>query len=123
MTRQNKIQPFEQKKVRTVWDEEQEKWFFSIIEVIEVLTDSPRPRKYWNALKTKLQKEVSGGCVKMLAQPLFLCAKPRLSQARALLLPKVFVTLGINFSLWQSYIFVLTFPTKPFFFLGGLMKT
>ena len=59
MTPQNKIQLFEQKKVRTVWDEEQEKWFFSIIDVIEVLTDSPRPRKYWNALKTKLQKEGS----------------------------------------------------------------
>lgn len=59
MTPQNKIQLFEQKKVRTVWDEEQEKWFFSIIDVIEVLTDSPRPRKYWNALKTKLQNEGS----------------------------------------------------------------
>lgn len=59
MSQQNKIQLFEQKKVRTVWDAEQEKWFFSIIDVIEVLTDSPRPRKYWNALKTKLQKEGS----------------------------------------------------------------
>lgn len=59
MLQQNKIQLFEQKQVRTVWDEEQEKWFFSIIDVIEVLTDSPRPRKYWNALKTKLQKEGS----------------------------------------------------------------
>ena len=53
---------------------------------------------------------------------LFLCAKPRLSQARALLLPKVYVTLGITFSLWQSYIFVLTFPTKPFFFHKELFK-
>lgn len=59
MSQQNKIQLFEQKQVRTVWDAEQEKWFFSIIDVIEVLTDSPRPRKYWNALKTKLQKEGS----------------------------------------------------------------
>lgn len=59
MTQRNKIQLFEQKKVRTVWDDEQEKWFFSIIDVIEILTDSPRPRKYWNALKTKLQDEGS----------------------------------------------------------------
>lgn len=59
MSQQNKIQLFEQKQIRTVWDAEQEKWFFSIIDVIEVLTDSPRPRKYWNALKTKLQKEGS----------------------------------------------------------------
>ena len=55
------------------------------------------------------------GCVKTGTSPFF-CAKPRLSQARALLLPQVFVTLGIRISLWQSYIFVLTFPTKPFFF-------
>lgn len=59
MAQRNKIQLFEQKKVRTIWDDEQEKWFFSIIDVIEILTDSPRPRKYWNALKTKLQDEGS----------------------------------------------------------------
>lgn len=59
MSKQNKTQLFEERKIRTVWDAEQEKWYFSIIDVIEVLTDSPRPRKYWNALKTKLQKEGS----------------------------------------------------------------
>lgn len=59
MKQQNRIQLFEHKQVRTLWDEEQEKWYFSIIDVIEVLTESPRPRKYWNALKTKLQKEGS----------------------------------------------------------------
>lgn len=59
MTKLNKIQLFEERKVRTIWDEDQEKWHFSIIDVIEILTDSPRPRKYWNALKTKLQDEGS----------------------------------------------------------------
>ncbi|MGL4326735.1 MAG: BRO-N domain-containing protein [Tannerellaceae bacterium] len=59
MTKLNKIQLFEERKVRTLWDEDQEKWYFSIIDVIEILTDSPRPRKYWNALKTKLQDEGS----------------------------------------------------------------
>ena len=59
MTRKNAIQIFEGKKVRTLWDEEQEKWYLSIIDVIEVLTGSPRPRKYWNALKTKLKAEGS----------------------------------------------------------------
>ncbi len=59
MTAQNKIQLFEQKKVRTAWDNEHEKWYFSIVDVIEVLTESPRPRKYWNALKTKLKQEGS----------------------------------------------------------------
>ncbi len=46
MLQQNKIQLFEQKKVRTVWDDAQEKWYFSILYVIEILTDSPRPRKH-----------------------------------------------------------------------------
>jgi DNA-damage-inducible protein D len=50
---------FETKKVRTLWDEANESWCFSIIDVIEILTESPRPRKYWNALKTKLQSEGS----------------------------------------------------------------
>ena len=55
----NEVKLFEQQKVRTHWDEEKQKWFFSIIDVIEILTGSPRPRKYWNALKTKLQQEGS----------------------------------------------------------------
>ena len=59
MEKQNEIKVFEDKQVRSVWDAEQEKWFFSIIDVIEVLTESPRPRKYWNALKTKLKAEGS----------------------------------------------------------------
>ncbi len=59
MTPQNKIQLFEQQKVRSVWDDRQEKWYFSVVDVIEVLTESPRPRKYWNALKTKLESEGS----------------------------------------------------------------
>lgn len=59
MTQQNKIQLFEQKKVRSVWDDEQEKWFFSIVDVIGILTDSPNPRKYWSVLKTRLKKEGS----------------------------------------------------------------
>lgn len=53
----NTIKLFEEKKVRTHWDAEKEIWYFSVIDVIEILTDSPRPRKYWNALKTKLKAE------------------------------------------------------------------
>ncbi len=59
MKKQNEIKIFEEQKVRTAWDAEQEKWYFSIIDVIEILTSSPRPRKYWNALKTKLKAEGS----------------------------------------------------------------
>jgi len=53
------IKLFEQHKIRSAWNEMKEKWYFSIIDVIEILTDSPRPRKYWNALKTKLKSEGS----------------------------------------------------------------
>jgi hypothetical protein len=53
------IKLFESKKVRTHWDEEEEKWYFSIIDVIEALTGTDRPRKYWSDLKTKLIKEGS----------------------------------------------------------------
>jgi len=59
MPQQEVIKLFEQAKIRTVWDEDREKWFFSVVDVVEVLTDSPRPRKYWNALKTKLEAEGS----------------------------------------------------------------
>lgn len=59
MKEQDVIKIFEDKKVRTLWDAEQEKWYFSVIDVIEILTGSPRPRKYWNALKTKLKAEGS----------------------------------------------------------------
>ena len=55
----NKIKLFENKKIRTVWNENEEEWYFSVVDVVEVLTDSPRPRKYWNALKTKLKAEGS----------------------------------------------------------------
>ena len=59
MMKEETIKIFEQKKVRTSWNEEQEKWYFSIIDVIEVLTNNEGPRKYWSDLKAKLKKEGS----------------------------------------------------------------
>ena len=59
MAQEEAIKLFEGKQVRFVWDDEKEKYYFSIVDVIQVLTDSPRPRKYWNALKTKLIAEGS----------------------------------------------------------------
>ena len=59
MEKKNEIKLFEEKKVRTLWDEEQEKWYISVIDVIEVLTGTDRPRKYWSDLKAKLKKEGS----------------------------------------------------------------
>lgn len=59
MTQKHQIQLFEEKKVRTIWDDEQEKWYFSIVDVCGVLTDSDyqAARKYWKVLKGRLRKE------------------------------------------------------------------
>lgn len=59
MKKINSVILFNQKQVRRAWDEGKELWYFSVIDVIGVLTESPRPRKYWNALKTKLKQEGS----------------------------------------------------------------
>lgn len=53
----NAIKIFEEKKVRTLWDSETEEWYFSIVDVIAVLTDSPNPSNYWKVLKYRLKKE------------------------------------------------------------------
>ena len=57
--KENSVKLFEEKQVRTHWDEKQEKWYFSVIDVIEILTGSNRPRKYWGDLKAKLKQEGS----------------------------------------------------------------
>jgi hypothetical protein len=59
MKQKNAIQVFEDKKVRTLWDTDKEKWYISVIDVIEVLTNTDRPRKYWSDLKAKFKKEGS----------------------------------------------------------------
>jgi len=59
MAQEEAIKLFEGKQVRYIWDDEKQKYYFSIVDVIQLLTDSPRPRKYWNALKTKLEAEGS----------------------------------------------------------------
>lgn len=59
MTKENAIKLFQDQRVRVHWNEEQEKWYFSIIDVIGVLTESDNPRKYWSVLKTRLKKEGS----------------------------------------------------------------
>ena len=57
MTQKQQIQLFGEKKVRSVWDSEQEKWYFSIVDVCAVLTDSENPQTYWRVLKNRLKKE------------------------------------------------------------------
>lgn len=55
----NKLKLFENKKVRYAWNAEEEEWYFSVVDIVEVLTESPHPRRYWSDLKTKLENEGS----------------------------------------------------------------
>lgn len=57
MTQKHQIQLFDEKKVRTVWDDKEEKWYFSIVDVCAVLTESKDPQTYWRVLKNRLKKE------------------------------------------------------------------
>lgn len=59
MIKENAIRLFESKKVRVLWDESAEKWYFSVIDIIEILSESKNPRRYWSDLKIKLNKEGS----------------------------------------------------------------
>jgi hypothetical protein len=73
MTKETAIKIFEQKQIRSIWSDEEEKWYFSIIDVLQVLIENDRPRKYWSDLKSKLIKEGSEvsekiGQLKLLAE-------------------------------------------------------
>ena len=57
MTQREAIKVFEQRTIRSLWDDEEEKWFFSIVDVVAVLTDSPNPQVYWRVLKKRLKDE------------------------------------------------------------------
>ena len=59
MTKENSIKLFQDQRIRVIWSQDQERWFFSVVDVIEVLTGTDRPRKYWSDLKSKLKKEGS----------------------------------------------------------------
>jgi hypothetical protein len=59
MSKDTAIKLFEQKQVRSVWNDEEEKWYFSIVDIVGVLTDSPNPNNYWKVLKHRLFKEGS----------------------------------------------------------------
>ncbi len=57
MDKENKLQLFEEQSVRTHWDEEQEKWFFSVVDVVAILSESIDPQSYWRKLKQRLRVE------------------------------------------------------------------
>ena len=73
MTREQAIQLFEERKVRTVWDDKAEKWYFSVIDVVAVLTDSADAKRYWSVLKSRLKKE---GC-----EPTTICSTLKMQAA------------------------------------------
>ena len=92
MTKKQTIQLFEEKKVRTVWDDEKEKWFFCVVDVVEALTDSKDPKDYikkmkkrdpelskgWGQIVTPLSVQTAGGCAAVYAwqQPGGYCGNP-----------------------------------------------
>ena len=55
---ENKIKIFENKQVRTAWNADKEEWYFSVVDVVAVLTDSADPNNYWKVLKNRLKKEL-----------------------------------------------------------------
>jgi prophage antirepressor-like protein len=57
MNKQTAIKLFETKKIRTSWNEDEEEWYFSVVDVVGVLTDSPDAKRYWSVLKTRLKQE------------------------------------------------------------------
>lgn len=59
MEKETSIKLFESKQVRSVWNDEEEKWYFSIVDVIGVLSESENPNNYWKVLKNRLKKEGS----------------------------------------------------------------
>ena len=65
MTKKQEIQLFNDRRIRTIWDDKEEKWYFSVVDVIEALTETDRPRKYWSDLKAKLKKE--GSTIKLIS--------------------------------------------------------
>lgn len=70
MTKKEALQIFEDRKVRTLWDDDQEQWYFSVIDVVGLLTDSLDPKRYWSVLKSRLKKE---GC-----EPTTICSTLKL---------------------------------------------
>ena len=76
MTQKQSLKLFEERNVRTVWDDTQEKWYFSVVDVIAILTDSATPRNYWKVLKGRILAEAgqpvtivtSSNCVLQMAK-------------------------------------------------------
>jgi hypothetical protein len=57
MTQETNIKLFDSKKIRTAWNDDTEEWYFSVVDVVAVLTESPDAKRYWSVLKTRLKQE------------------------------------------------------------------
>ena len=87
MSHEQQIQLFEDRKVRTVWDSEQEKWYFSIVDVIQVLTDSASPAAYWRKLKQRLKEEGNEKMSKSLDNYIGIDESPEIMYEKAMKIP------------------------------------
>ena len=70
MAQNDQIQLFENKRIRTAWDAEKEEWYFSIVDVVAVLTDQPDARHastYWAVLKKRLMMKAQGNCLQIVS--------------------------------------------------------
>ena len=76
MTKKETLKLFEERKVRTVWDDEKEKWYFSIVDVVSVLTDSVDATAYWRKLKQRLKEEGNEEGVSKCAPSFFMHKAP-----------------------------------------------
>ena len=99
MSEQTAIKLFETQKIRTAWNEDEEEWYFSVVDVVGVLTESPDSKRYWSVLKTRLKQEGIEGTticstLKLLAQD----GKMRLTDVASRDIPKFL------FLLWEFYI-------------------
>ncbi len=76
MGQKEALQLFNDRQIRTAWDDKEEKWYFSIVDVVAVLTESPVPRKYWSVLKSRIKKES--------AELTTICSQLKMTSANAL---------------------------------------
>lgn len=75
MTKKQALQLFEERKVRTVWDDQEEKWYFAIVDVVAVLTDSENPQTYWRVLKNRLKEGMKPLQIVTLSNSVLLMAR------------------------------------------------
>lgn len=95
----NEIKLFENSQIRSVWDSEKEEWFFSVVDIIEVLTQSSNPRRYWSDLKRKIKDEEGG--IELYEKIVQLKLKPQTEKCGKPM-PRIYKAFSVLFSLCQA---------------------